>query len=1562
MGGTDRGLGFKDALSTLAILLENSHELRARFIFNLYDREDKGFLTQSSFQQFNQSSDSIIPEPFRDYFSKTPQLNFSDFFEIASRDSNCCTLIAWIFFEPRISSPFIPTYHETLTTISTFDVTTVQQLEARYHNLRPMKPGSKFDVAHWVKRTCPPLTPRFAMRLFSAFDTDGDGDISLKELLEGLSRSCNTDDDRIALCKYQIIRMYVTGDDTCTMNPIKLGKLLHEFSDLAHPESFVSRPTVALVTDAVHLAAMSAHPSRLSSCTVDEFDDGCSSSSQDTPDVFGREDQATLKAVHEETSEQIEQEDDEPSQPHRKTSSSCNVAKSPLPDSWAIQAEKLLSTKEIVDLQAGFTATEFLKWFTNSKHAQTFSLALKQILHLVLLAKPCSADIEGTLLQHRLSLDKKLGFPNIEGATCYLINAQWFSSWLVRVGIRPDFSGIVAPDLSQTTSQKIDNSHLCDRNAPLSAGPLLRKDVREGQDYVLVSEPVWNALVTWHGGGPCIPRPVCRFPDGTITPEIFPLVLRIMKHQPQSTNFLSKLFGHITNNTDIQKESKPIQITPFFQIDCSRTATVQDLLKRICRRQRIEPGGFKSIFPQDARLWDYRCSSKPVLLAEDNASLMSLGFADKDPILLEVRNADLSWPSELLAVAKANEKIHASDAMVDVNLNTNTNPAKALYSPKLPLHALSNTPIILEAPSNTAQLEQSESISPEQQESTEVLGCVGLSNLGNTCFLNSAVQCLVHASPLTEYFIKHRHLLELNRTNPLGHQGTIAIEYGRLVRRLWRSSGCVAPVKLRNVIQKFAPHFAGYQQHDSQEFLSFLLDGLHEDLNRVKTKPYVERQDSNGRPDHVVAREAWDGHLLRNKSVIVDIFQGLLKSRLKCNHCQTTSVAFDPFSFLSLPLPTEGKSSVEIKLYPLDGSVPTVYCVSIEPDQTYDALRDKLAQLARCPVESLTFLECDGARISQVLQMGFKYKPLIGRHLIAFEIDPRAVADTAPTNVDATHQGPCSGVKAGVDRQALVLQPITDRKTESQQLQQQQQQLHKQLPKHSKLPEPLQQVYQERQKYHINSSRSFVSGTPTRPAPPQRQVWGHLACAFRRYLRLEPNLLASCHTSRLFGHPLLIPHYKNQMRNIDLYEEVWSRISRFFHQSFRTAMAPNTYPFTLRKVARASPRWCCLCPWYKKCEGCPIPQSKELLNHVNLSLIAIDCTPEDLHLYYLPNQEYAVNYVRVLLLHSSVEEERKRVEKPVTLDDCFKAFTKEEQLEGDWYCSNCKEHRSAKKKLDIWTLPPCLIIHLKRFQMHNGRWIKSNSRVKFPVTDFHPYKFSAHISNGANEPIAKPCNSRQIFNIDTDEHASMQIEKCNEKEEFSSVESGDHGDKPCDNDKKLFTNAQEELPNGSSSDNVSDEIVPHKHESILQLSTSASKEESMTDEQNQVDQVCTSEEDIDFSAIDPHLEFYTEETTGRVYELYAVSCHLGILGGGHYVSYTQGTDKRWYLLNDSSCKLVSAQDVRRQAGNAYMLFYQCKGLDTTKILPAGGEVNEAEVEFLDKQEEEQSKETTCAIM
>ena len=52
-------------------------------------------------------------------------------------------------------------------------------------------------------------------------------------------------------------------------------------------------------------------------------------------------------------------------------------------------------------------------------------------------------------------------------------------------------------------------------------------------------------------------------------------------------------------------------------------------------------------------------------------------------------------------------------------------------------------------------------------------------------------------------------------------------------------------------VGRFAPQFSGYQQQDSQELMAFLLDGLHEDLNRIRKKPYVELKDAGNRPDKV---------------------------------------------------------------------------------------------------------------------------------------------------------------------------------------------------------------------------------------------------------------------------------------------------------------------------------------------------------------------------------------------------------------------------------------------------------------------------------------------------------------------------------------------------------------------------------------------------------------------------------------------------------------------------------------------------------------------------------------
>lgn len=69
----------------------------------------------------------------------------------------------------------------------------------------------------------------------------------------------------------------------------------------------------------------------------------------------------------------------------------------------------------------------------------------------------------------------------------------------------------------------------------------------------------------------------------------------------------------------------------------------------------------------------------------------------------------------------------------------------------------------------------------------------------------------------------------------------------------------VAPWDVKNIIARRATQFQGFAQHDSQEMLSFLLETLHEDLNDITKKPYIEYKDSNDRPDLEVSEEFWQG-------------------------------------------------------------------------------------------------------------------------------------------------------------------------------------------------------------------------------------------------------------------------------------------------------------------------------------------------------------------------------------------------------------------------------------------------------------------------------------------------------------------------------------------------------------------------------------------------------------------------------------------------------------------------------------------------------------------------------
>lgn len=126
----------------------------------------------------------------------------------------------------------------------------------------------------------------------------------------------------------------------------------------------------------------------------------------------------------------------------------------------------------------------------------------------------------------------------------------------------------------------------------------------------------------------------------------------------------------------------------------------------------------------------------------------------------------------------------------------------------------------------------------------KVPGVIGLRNHGNTCFINAVLQCLCHTDILAEYFVLDMYKADLSRRNKLnskkyGTKGEVTEQLAVLLKAIWACQyDPELSTQFKSVVDKYGSQFRGNNQHDAQEFLLWLLDKVHEDLNTATKKKY----------------------------------------------------------------------------------------------------------------------------------------------------------------------------------------------------------------------------------------------------------------------------------------------------------------------------------------------------------------------------------------------------------------------------------------------------------------------------------------------------------------------------------------------------------------------------------------------------------------------------------------------------------------------------------------------------------------------------------------------------
>ncbi|EEY57525.1 ubiquitin-specific protease, putative [Phytophthora infestans T30-4] len=529
----------------------------------------------------------------------------------------------------------------------------------------------------------------------------------------------------------------------------------------------------------------------------------------------------------------------------------------------------------------------------------------------------------------------------------------------------------------------IANSDIC-ANEQLGT---LRPGLIEDEDFVLVSSTVWKRLVQVYGGGPEFPRQITAV---SLSDEQLEMPSREEDGKPiECTNvtLVLKSRGQLDQHVQVdlypvvlqvrlaRHDSRHVYLVYSRRFLMHRTSSIKEIVHRMgiipdvnarevtvwLRRRRLQSWARLecSLEAPHATLEGLQITSAHELLVdfraldidEDPQSVAqqrrrtSIGSILPRtpftvPMLQPVGNDFVCCPRTSLAkFAKTGDwKILRESMAAEQEAAANASAVSAHVGPAGVLVGLAK------------HMETATKASRGRLIQHDGLRATGLINMGNTCFMNSALQCFVHSPVFREYFLSNRYEAEVNKKNHLGSRGAMAAAYAQLQSSLWRErdQGYLLPGRFRDEFTRVRRHFEETRQYDAHEFMVALLDCLHEDLNQgcrmIAASADDEIQDRSSRcltfgsfnggselesvdgdeqadhnatdssSDEVRGNAAWRDYTNVNSSVVVDLFHGQMRSETVCATCGERKCTFDPNLFFSLPIPESSFVRVEVSV------------------------------------------------------------------------------------------------------------------------------------------------------------------------------------------------------------------------------------------------------------------------------------------------------------------------------------------------------------------------------------------------------------------------------------------------------------------------------------------------------------------------------------------------------------------------------------------------------------------------------------------------------------------------